>query len=49
MRDGRILAILRVAALAGLLFGALAFGLWAGINWSADSSASDRGIMDFTY
>lgn len=49
MFDRRILAVLRVATLVGLLFGALAFGLWAGMSWSADSSASDRGVMDFTY
>jgi len=51
-RDGRIFTILRVAflaALVGLLFGALACGLWAGMSWSADLSAPDRGLMDFTY
>jgi hypothetical protein len=49
MSGRRILAVLRVVGLAALLFGALALGLWAGINWSAGWSASDRGIMDFTY
>lgn len=51
-RDGRIFAILRaasLAALAGLLFGALACGLWAAMSWSADLSAPDQGLMDFTY
>ena len=49
MSDRRILAVLRLVALIGLLFGALAFGVSAGMNWSADSSGSDQGIMDFTY
>jgi hypothetical protein len=52
MRGGRVSAILRAASLAalvGLLFGALACGLWVGMSWSADLSASDQGVMDFTY
>jgi hypothetical protein len=52
MRDGRISAILRAAgwvALAGLLFGALACGVWIGMSWSADLSAPDQGLMDSTY
>jgi hypothetical protein len=51
-RNETISAILRtagLAALAGLLFGALAFGLWVGISPSGDLSASDRGVMDSTY
>jgi len=49
MSDWRILAVLRVAALGGLLFAILVLGVWAGMSWSVESSASDRGIMDFTY
>lgn len=49
MRDGGIFAILRAAALISLLFGALAFGLGAGITWSGDLSAPDQGLMDFPY
>lgn len=49
MSGWRISAVLRVAALAGLLFGALALGVWAGVSWLADSSASNQGVMDFTY
>jgi hypothetical protein len=51
MRGGRVSAILHAASLAalvGLLFGALACGLWVGMSWSADLS-SDQGVMDFTY
>jgi hypothetical protein len=35
--------------LVGLLFGALACGLWFGMTWSGDLSASDRGVMDSAY
>lgn len=49
IRDGRISAILRVAALVGVLFGAVACGPWAGMTWSADLSAADRGVMDSAY
>jgi hypothetical protein len=45
----RISGILRAAALVSLLFGALAWGLWAGMAWSADTGATDRGVMDFAY
>ena len=48
-RDGGIVASWRAAALVALLLGALALGLGAGMTWSADLSAPDRGIMDFTY
>jgi hypothetical protein len=52
IRGGRVSAILRAASLAalvGLLFCALACGLWLGMSWSADLSASDQGVTDFTY
>jgi hypothetical protein len=45
----RISGILRVAALVSLLFGALVWGVWAGMAWSADLCATDRGVMDFAY
>jgi hypothetical protein len=48
-RDRRIFAVLRIIAVVGLLFGAFAFGLWVGLNWPADSSPFDQGVMDFTY
>ena len=52
MWDARISAILRLAALAalvGLLLGALAFGLWVGMSWSTDLSGANRGVMDHSY
>jgi hypothetical protein len=49
MLGQRISGILRAAALVSLLFGALACGLWAGMTWSADPRAPDRGVMDFAY
>jgi hypothetical protein len=51
-QDGTISAILRAASLAalvGVVFGALACGLWVGMSWSGDLSASDRGVMDSAY
>ena len=52
MWDARISAILRVAALLaliGLIFGALAFGMWVGMSWSTDLSGANRGVMDYSY
>jgi hypothetical protein len=49
MRDAGIVATVRAAALAALLLGALAVGLGAGMTWSADLDAPDRGVTDFAY
>jgi hypothetical protein len=51
-RNETISAILRAASLAalvGLLFGALACGLWVGLSWPGHLSAFDRGVTDSTY
>ena len=52
MWGARVSAILRVAAqaaLIGLAFGALAFGLSVGMSWSTDLNGVNRGVMDHSY